>query len=325
MQNGGSGGSTPTGQPIAGWYADPSDPDLIRYWNGVAWTTHVQRAESLTAQESAVRTPLTLPAQPRTNPLTGHRRYVAAGVVIAIIALSLVVALPHKNRASPRTQHLVHRKGSSQSQLSPEAIGRILAGLPKAATDPTTAPATASPLPSPVTSNPGTARNIVTSPGSIAPQGSGPEVTVPSYTVPPYSVPTAPPNTIPPPPTTVVDRAVQEWWTLNAYRITSLLDDIQNMESDMFTPAFASAHAQFNSDVSGAASAQPIPNAAMEADWQAMVADYQASEPDINYATQWAWNAGGQTFWDEAVNDFSAADLQIESLTEVAQSLGVHG
>ena len=27
--------------PVAGWYADPSDPWRIRYWDGHAWTEHV--------------------------------------------------------------------------------------------------------------------------------------------------------------------------------------------------------------------------------------------------------------------------------------------
>ncbi len=28
-----------TGQAVAGWYADPADPHLQRYWDGAAWTT----------------------------------------------------------------------------------------------------------------------------------------------------------------------------------------------------------------------------------------------------------------------------------------------
>jgi hypothetical protein len=32
-----------TQSPPAGWYQDPNDPTLLRYWAGTAWTTHTAR------------------------------------------------------------------------------------------------------------------------------------------------------------------------------------------------------------------------------------------------------------------------------------------
>ena len=31
---------TPPAGPVPGWYVDPADPALQRYWDGAAWTTH---------------------------------------------------------------------------------------------------------------------------------------------------------------------------------------------------------------------------------------------------------------------------------------------
>lgn len=42
--------------PSAGWYADPSSPDQVRYWDGNAWTDQVQAAGS------AVSSPTTMSA-----------------------------------------------------------------------------------------------------------------------------------------------------------------------------------------------------------------------------------------------------------------------
>lgn len=35
----------PPQQPAAGWYADPTTPGRVRYWDGGAWTTYSAPAE----------------------------------------------------------------------------------------------------------------------------------------------------------------------------------------------------------------------------------------------------------------------------------------
>lgn len=34
------GSPTPTQRSRAGWHADPTDPELLRYWDGASWTSH---------------------------------------------------------------------------------------------------------------------------------------------------------------------------------------------------------------------------------------------------------------------------------------------
>ena len=41
-------------QQPSGWYDDPSDPDLLRYWDGVMWTSHTAPRKSPTASQSTI-------------------------------------------------------------------------------------------------------------------------------------------------------------------------------------------------------------------------------------------------------------------------------
>lgn len=41
-------------QQPAGWYDDPSDPDLLRYWDGVMWSSHTVPKKSPTASQSSI-------------------------------------------------------------------------------------------------------------------------------------------------------------------------------------------------------------------------------------------------------------------------------
>ena len=69
----------PPGVPTAGWYPDPADPSLQRYWDGSNWTEH-----------SAPRPP---PGQPerRSNLLliAGY----ACALLLPIVGLAIGVAL----------------------------------------------------------------------------------------------------------------------------------------------------------------------------------------------------------------------------------------
>ena len=52
-------------QQPSGWYDDPSNPDLLRYWDGVTWTSHTAPKKSPTASQSS----LGQQQQPPTAPL----------------------------------------------------------------------------------------------------------------------------------------------------------------------------------------------------------------------------------------------------------------
>jgi uncharacterized RDD family membrane protein YckC len=44
-------------QQPSGWYDDPTDPDLLRYWDGVTWTTHTAPKKSPTISQSTIGMP----------------------------------------------------------------------------------------------------------------------------------------------------------------------------------------------------------------------------------------------------------------------------
>lgn len=65
--------SEPT--PPAGWYPDPGEPTVLRYWDGTAWTTHLQPA------------PQEIETVSRPDWLTN--RTVAIAIVAAIVMATL--------------------------------------------------------------------------------------------------------------------------------------------------------------------------------------------------------------------------------------------
>ena len=61
--------------PPAGWYHDPHEPSVLRYWTGAQWTTHIEPA------------PQAAPTQPK--PWLTNR--VALGMVIGLLILATLV------------------------------------------------------------------------------------------------------------------------------------------------------------------------------------------------------------------------------------------
>jgi uncharacterized RDD family membrane protein YckC len=55
-------------QQPSGWYDDPSNPDLLRYWDGVTWTSHTAPKKSPTAPQSTIGQPQQQPQQPQQSP-----------------------------------------------------------------------------------------------------------------------------------------------------------------------------------------------------------------------------------------------------------------
>jgi uncharacterized protein DUF2510 len=46
-----------TSLPPAGWYQDPGVPNALRYWDGAAWTDHVNRREPATVGQHPASSP----------------------------------------------------------------------------------------------------------------------------------------------------------------------------------------------------------------------------------------------------------------------------
>ncbi|GAA2153754.1 putative RDD family membrane protein YckC [Humibacillus xanthopallidus] len=53
-------------QQPSGWYDDPSNPDMLRYWDGVMWTSHTAPKKSPTLPQSS-----SLPPQASSSDATG--------------------------------------------------------------------------------------------------------------------------------------------------------------------------------------------------------------------------------------------------------------
>ncbi|PKQ25067.1 MAG: hypothetical protein CVT64_11570 [Actinobacteria bacterium HGW-Actinobacteria-4] len=73
-----------TSTPPAGWYNDPSDPVLQRFWDGAAWTTDVAPVAS-----SAPLSPA--PAGFVVNQQKATRRPLHPGLVVGIVASAVVL------------------------------------------------------------------------------------------------------------------------------------------------------------------------------------------------------------------------------------------
>lgn len=94
-----------SGTPLEGWYSDPNDPGLIRWWDGRDWTSHVRHlplaAEPAPPAPPAAAPPPLPTAVPRTVPRTAVAVVAEAtvptsvdGVTVPIPAEEPVPAVP---------------------------------------------------------------------------------------------------------------------------------------------------------------------------------------------------------------------------------------
>lgn len=91
----------------AGWYEDPSSPDIVRWWNGIAWTDHTQpKPDGARAGDTSSNPPASAPTAPGSvgaksmaagAPTTLSSRLLAfspllfLAAVVAVISMSLYV------------------------------------------------------------------------------------------------------------------------------------------------------------------------------------------------------------------------------------------
>ena len=77
--------------PPPGWHPDPSEPGLIRYWDGTQWTEHTQPAAESTAEEPAP-TGADEPGQPDRAGVPRAVKIVG-GVVAAFVVIGVLGAV----------------------------------------------------------------------------------------------------------------------------------------------------------------------------------------------------------------------------------------
>ncbi len=104
-----------SGQP-AGWYADPDNATLVRYWSGMAWTEHRRPLASLPAPPPAWGVVPT-PARP-----TGKWYF-----VITLASVGLLAAVPIFHAAAHLKRPQLHKIGAGAAAVSLAGFALIAA------------------------------------------------------------------------------------------------------------------------------------------------------------------------------------------------------
>ncbi|MBY4208184.1 DUF2510 domain-containing protein [Rhodococcus fascians] len=88
--------------PPPGWHPDPSEPGLLRYWDGIQWTEHTQPASEPTVEEPAP----TRAAEPGQPDRAGVPRTVkiVGGIVAAFVVIGVLAAVFGEDESSDDSQ-----------------------------------------------------------------------------------------------------------------------------------------------------------------------------------------------------------------------------
>ncbi|MDN4475738.1 DUF2510 domain-containing protein [Demequina sp. SYSU T00192] len=108
------------GLPVAGWYVDPLDAGVLRYWDGAAWTAHARPVEDEPEPERAPKHRLGLAA------VLG----IIASTALLGVALVAIAALAQREAmaADDATDRVVVETTTAQTAAEPAApSGRTLA------------------------------------------------------------------------------------------------------------------------------------------------------------------------------------------------------
>ncbi len=136
----------PASQPLPnGWYPDPEDNRLMRYWNGDAWTDRVsERPESSVISDAAISDPTQtryaeiLQPDADEEPLTGmSRRALAITVVLGIVLAGILVVLATWALIDDEDGAGSGSGGGANAQISADEVVKTFArdGLPVTAVE----------------------------------------------------------------------------------------------------------------------------------------------------------------------------------------------
>ncbi|OZF05099.1 DUF2510 domain-containing protein [Rhodococcus sp. 15-2388-1-1a] len=142
--------------PAPGWHPDPSEPGLIRYWDGTQWTEHTQPVTGPTAEQPAP-TGADEPSQP-TQAGVPHAVKIIGGIVVAFVVIGVLGAVFGDDESADDSQ------AATQSTTSSAAAQETSTPAPSTTTPPattvppttttTSAVAVAPPAPATYTSDP---------------------------------------------------------------------------------------------------------------------------------------------------------------------------
>lgn len=105
--------------PAAGWYPDPASPASSRWWDGVAWTDHVQPAAVAAVPPAAPAAPVVTTAPARSSNLD------ADGVPLSLFADSIVNPAVLAPISGPATQEDWHNRVGRGSNVRRQVAGSV--------------------------------------------------------------------------------------------------------------------------------------------------------------------------------------------------------
>ncbi|MEK8070576.1 DUF2510 domain-containing protein [Rhodococcoides navarretei] len=141
--------------PPPGWHPDPSEPGLIRYWDGSQWTEHTQPANGPAVEESA-HADTTEPGQPDRAGVPRAIKIVG-GIIAAFVVIGVLGAVFGDDAPSDDPQAAAPSTTPSAAAQETSTPARSTTTQPEATTSvqpsmPT--PAAAPPAPATYTSDP---------------------------------------------------------------------------------------------------------------------------------------------------------------------------
>lgn len=112
--------------PAAGWYPDPADGSSSRWWDGAAWTDHVQPA-AVAAVPVVAATPVApiVPAAPVAPAVPRPSNLDADGVPLSLFADSALNPAVLAPIAGPTTQEDWHNQVGRGSQVRRHGSGSV--------------------------------------------------------------------------------------------------------------------------------------------------------------------------------------------------------
>lgn len=119
----------PSGNYPAGWYVDPlaGDPDLLRYWDGRAWTERTARVGSVTPTAATAAPPAPAPPASRSRSWLGPVKWGAVGAFVLVVVVVAVALMRGQEvrEVDPRTGRIIFATAGDAAVPADEVAERI--------------------------------------------------------------------------------------------------------------------------------------------------------------------------------------------------------
>lgn len=109
----------PAATPPAGWYPEPNEPSVIRYWDGSQWTSHLQPSPAALATIEGAR--------------ISNR--MAAGIVLALIAVLTVIFVAFGGEGNGGSASLTEQQALSLDAEAKAGVRTVQTAIETYSTD----------------------------------------------------------------------------------------------------------------------------------------------------------------------------------------------